>query len=272
MAKIATFYDHIRDMARQEHLFMVDALQRARELGVKAVEASANNVVGREDEIGQELAMADLEISTIPSYFDFGRDTDVKRQALPLLEAAQYLGAPKLLVIPGFFGEGDSPQERENQTQRMLDCVCQLADLALDYGVSLTMEDYDDALSPIATAAGVRRFLNACPQLSSTFDTGNFLFAGEQVLDAYHLLRDRVDHVHLKDRATAPDYGPLVKNALDGSPLYPAPVGSGILPLEEIVAQLKADGYDGVYTLEFYGASSALECLWHSVEWLNSQL
>ena len=45
MAKIATFYDHIRDMARQEHLFMVDALQRARELGVKAVEASANNVV-----------------------------------------------------------------------------------------------------------------------------------------------------------------------------------------------------------------------------------
>ena len=50
------------------------------------------------------------------------------------------------------------------------------------------------------------------------------------------------------------------------------PVGSGILPLEELVAQLKADGYDGVYTLEFYGASSALECLWHSVEWLNSQL
>ena len=52
MAKIATFYDHIRDMARQEHLFMEDALQRARELGVEAVEASANNVVGREDEIG----------------------------------------------------------------------------------------------------------------------------------------------------------------------------------------------------------------------------
>ena len=175
-------------------------------------------------------------------------------------------------MIPGFFGEGDSPEERENQTQRMMDCVCQLADLALDYGVSLTMEDYDEALSPIATAAGVRRFLDACPQLSSTFDTGNFLFAGEQVLDAYHLLRDRVDHVHLKDRATAPDYGHLVKNALDGSPLSPAPVGSGILPLEELMAQLKADGYDGVYTLEFYGASSALECLWHSVEWLNSQL
>ena len=37
MAKIATFYDHIRDMARQEHLFMVDALQRARELGLHTI-------------------------------------------------------------------------------------------------------------------------------------------------------------------------------------------------------------------------------------------
>ena len=89
---------------------MVDALKLARELGVEAVEASANNLVGREDEMGQELAMADLSISSVPSYFDFGRDFDVERKALPIVEAAQYLGADRLLVIPGFFQEGDSPR------------------------------------------------------------------------------------------------------------------------------------------------------------------
>ena len=47
MAKIATFYDHIRDMARQEHLFMVDALQRARELGMRTL---------REDGVRKVLA------------------------------------------------------------------------------------------------------------------------------------------------------------------------------------------------------------------------
>ena len=77
MAKLATFYDHIQDIARQENCSVVDALKRARELGIEAVEASANNILGREDEFGQELAMADLEISTIPAYFDFGKDQDV---------------------------------------------------------------------------------------------------------------------------------------------------------------------------------------------------
>src|SRR5699024_8081651 len=105
MAKIATFYDHIVDISRQENMFVVDALKLARELGVEAVEASANNILGREDEFGQELAMADMEISAIPAYFHFERDTDVKRQAAPILEAAQFLGAPRLLVIPGFWEE-----------------------------------------------------------------------------------------------------------------------------------------------------------------------
>ena len=158
MAKIATFYDHIVDISRQENMFVVDALKLARELGVEAVEASANNLVGREDEMGQELAMADLSISSVPSYFDFGRDFDVERQALPIVEAAQFLGAPRLLVIPGFWEEGASPQEREAQTAQMVGCVEELAGLALDYGVSLVMEEYDNELSPIATMEGAPVF------------------------------------------------------------------------------------------------------------------
>ena len=35
MAKIATFYDHIVDISRQENMFVVDALKLARELGVE---------------------------------------------------------------------------------------------------------------------------------------------------------------------------------------------------------------------------------------------
>ena len=44
MAKIATFYDHIVDISRQENMFVVDALKMARELGEEAVEASANKI------------------------------------------------------------------------------------------------------------------------------------------------------------------------------------------------------------------------------------
>ena len=272
MARIATFYDHMLDIARQEGMFPVDAMKLARELGVEALEASANNVLGREDEVGQELAMADLEIATIPAYFDFGRDGDVEKQATPVLEAAQYLGAPKLLVIPGFFGEGDSPEEREAQTVRMEEGINRLADLALNYGVSLVMEDFDNRLAPFSTAAGVQRFLDRCPGLSCAFDTGNFRYAGEDVREAYRLLRERIGHVHLKDRAYAQSNGEGATVAVDGVALYPAPVGGGDLPLEEVVALLKRDGYDGTYTIEHYGSHKALEYLKRSVEWVKRQL
>lgn len=110
MAKIATFYDHIVDISRQENMFVVDALKLARELGVEAVEASANNILGREDEFGQEIAMADMEISAIPTYFHFERDTDVKRQAAPILEAAQFLGAPGCWSSPAFGRRAHPPR------------------------------------------------------------------------------------------------------------------------------------------------------------------
>ena len=109
MAKIATFYDHMVDIARQESLSVVEALKLAREMGIEAVEASGNNIVGREDEFGQEIAMADLGISSIPSFFHFDEDQDVEKQAAPILEAAQFLGADRLLVIPGFLGGGRFP-------------------------------------------------------------------------------------------------------------------------------------------------------------------
>lgn len=110
MAKIATFYDHIVDISRQENMFVVDALKLARELGVEAVEASANNILGREDEFGQEIAMADMEISAIPAYFHFERDTDVKRQAAPILEAAQFWARPGCWSSPAFGRRAHPPR------------------------------------------------------------------------------------------------------------------------------------------------------------------
>ena len=109
MAKIATFYDHIVDISRQENMFVVDALKLARELGVEAVEASANNILGREDEFGQEIAMADMEISAIPAYFHFERDTDVKRQAAPHFGGRPVFGRAPAAGHPRLLGGGRIP-------------------------------------------------------------------------------------------------------------------------------------------------------------------
>ena len=139
------------------------------------------------------------------------------------------MGAPRLLVIPGFWEEGASPQEREAQTAQMVGCVEELAGLALDYGVSLVMEEYDNELSPIATMEGVRRFLDGCPAHALS-QSGNFRFANQAVGDAYQLLRDRIGHVHLKDRSYTQHNGEGAKTALDGVNLYPPPWAAATCP------------------------------------------
>lgn len=272
MNQIATFYDHIRDISRQEEISMTEALREARSLGVELLEVSQNNLLGREDELGHELSYAGLGISSIPSYFDFGRNTDVDRQSEPVLEAARFLGADKLLVIPGFFAPGDGPEERERQTKSMIDCINRLADKAAGYGVSLVIEDFDSDRVSYCSAQEMRRFLDGCPGLSCCFDTGNFRYAAGDELEAYELLKDRIAHVHLKDRAYTQQNDEYGITAADGQKLYPCPVGNGDLNLAEVMSRLKRDGYTGVYTVEHYGASTALDYLKKSVAWVKEHM
>lgn len=272
MAVLATFYDHIKEISAQESVSMTEAMQAAGELGIRRLEISQNNLIGREDQVGHELAHAGLGISAIPAYFDFGRDPDVEKQSAPTLEAARYLGADQLLVIPGFLDPADAPELQERQVQSMIDGVNRLAELAAGYGVSLVMEDYDSDRAPFFRMGEVRRFLDACPGLFCCFDTGNFRPAGEDVLPAYDLLRDQIRHVHLKDRAFTSQRGEEGRPALDGRMLYPCPVGSGDLPLGEVIARLRAGGYDGIYTIEHYGAAHQLDYLKQSAAWVRAQL
>lgn len=269
---ITTFYDHARDIAKQEKVSMIEALKAVKAAGIDGLEVSQNNLLGREDELGNELAYTGLQISSIPAYFDFGRDTDVERQSLPTLEAAKFLGVKTLLVIPGFLSPEDGEAEQERQVSSMIECVNRLAELADGRGIFLILEDYDNTTAPFSTIAGVRRFLDDCKELSFCFDTGNFRFSGEDELEAYEKLKDRITYVHLKDRCYRSFDGEEGITALDGKMIYPAPVGSGEMKLHEILSRLKRDGYKGNYAIEHYGAGDMLGYLNRSAQWLKSQL
>ena len=67
MAVLATFYDHIKEIAKQENIPVVEAMKEAKALGIEKLEISGNNILGREDELGQELAYTELGISGIPA-------------------------------------------------------------------------------------------------------------------------------------------------------------------------------------------------------------
>jgi len=90
-----------------------------------------------------------------------------------------------------------------------------------------------------AEVADLVRGVNS-PALRALWDPGNEVYGGREAFPAgYQQVKDVLAHVHLKD----------AYHRQDGSPRC-VPMGCGDLPLVEQLRALKADGYDGLFTLE----------------------
>lgn len=64
MRAVSTFYDHIRAVAEQEGVTVAEAMQRARELGITALEVSSFNLKDRVGEVQEELAAGGLAVAS----------------------------------------------------------------------------------------------------------------------------------------------------------------------------------------------------------------
>lgn len=89
----------------------------------------------------------------------------------------------------------------------MPEAMSVFCDRAAQEGLTVTIEDFDDAASPISTMEGMKWFTDRLPLLRVALDTGNFFYSGEDVLQALELFADRIVHVHCKDRLTG-EQGP----------------------------------------------------------------
>lgn len=75
------------------------------------------------------------------------------------------------------------------------------------------------------------------PYRHVVFDTSHFAVSGIDLFAAWDALADRVVHLHVSD-----NFG----NGRDSH----APIGAGVLPLQEFLAHVGASGYAGAITLE----------------------
>lgn len=267
--KISVFYDHIREASRQRGLSIEELLSRARSWGIGALECSNEELRGQEAELGRMLSAKGMGVSSVYAFFEFG-ERDETALARELIDTALSFGARKVLAVPGFL-RGSDPAARKAEGSRMIAGLSRLCDYAAQRGLTVTIEDFDDERSPIATTEGLSSFLAMLPSLGLTFDTGNFMYSGEDELEAFARLAGRVVHVHCKDRALVGAPGEEPKEAADGRPLYASPVGSGRVKMASIVDALLASGYEGYFAIEHFGALDQLSFIERSASWLSAR-
>lgn len=149
------------------------------------------------------------------------------------IELAEFYEAPRIRIFSYYIPDGDDPDAHRDEVMRRMTAKAQLA---AGRGVELYLENekgiYGDTA---ARVLDVLRHVDS-PALTHAFDPANYLEIGQNIDEAWGMLRSRTAHIHVKD------YDPAKKC------MVPAGEGQGQLP--RIIAEAVLDGFDGFCTLE----------------------
>lgn len=267
--KLSVFFDHVLQVQEQTGKTLEVLLSEVKAAGIEALEINLQYLREHEKEILTLFKEKGLAVSCIYEFYDMGRWDETKK-AQQHINMAVHTGAKRILVVPGFLSGDASAKmqqsllseeqtkdffQRNEEIRKMKEGLEVLTGLGRKNGVIVTVEDFDDRNSPLSGLHGVHWFLTQVPELGYTLDTGNYLFYGDDVLEAMERLKSRIVHVHCKDR----------------NPVNFASVrtGNGCIPLEEILSRLNEQGYRGYLAIEHFDVDEQEVCIRQSAEFLK---
>ena len=236
-------------------LALTEWLRFAAELGLDGIECSpmfvpplGNVAPGEFRRLADQFGLA---VSNFTCYSDFTQPDPQARERevaamLANVEAARELGSPNVRILAGQQWPGVS---RAEGVDWVVAAARQITAAADRLGLQVVIENHTQAFT-------WRYFDFAMPgevlveildrlrdtSLGVQFDTANPLVAGEDTLDLFRTVRDRIAYVHLNDvpRAGVFEF---------------VPVGTGIAPNAKVLSELKRSGFTGWVGIE--EASSA---------------
>jgi len=158
------------------------------------------------------------------------------------------LGAP-VVMIPTM--SNDKIPRNEFRAQ-WIKALIEVAPLADDAGIVLTVENFPGKHSAFVTAADFFEAKKEIPQLRLTFDNGNAA-SGEDVVESFKQCREFVVHAHFKDWYIQPEPAEGYRQMLDGSYYRPALIGEGDVNTVGCWKAMKQAGYNGYINIEYEG-------------------
>jgi sugar phosphate isomerase/epimerase len=237
MIRLSAFADEISQDPHEQ----LDVLSRH---GIRHIEFRAihgTNVLdlsdGQHEEFRALLASRGFGLSAIGSPIGKIRITESFDAHLVrferALELADFYATPRIRVFSYYMPPSDDPgRHRDEVIARMVE----LARRAAARGVTLLLENEKGIYGD--TAARVLDLLETVDSsaLAHAFDPANYVEVGQDVAEAWALLRPRVRHFHIKDYDTGTHRN------------VPAGDGAGRIP--EVLDQAVRGGYDGFAVLE----------------------
>lgn len=246
--RLSGFADEIdRDLSVQLDVLKTLGMDHLEMRGVNGKNVSelsvdeATAVKKQLDESGVRVSAIGSPIGKIKITDDFAPELDRFKH---ILEIAQIMDTRYIRLFSFYLDRERADEFRGEVIARWRRCAA----AAEGSGIILLHENEKGIYGD--TAERCKDLLDAIGSdfVRATFDPANFVQCGVSVFpDAYELLKDKIEYVHIKD---AKENGEIV------------PAGGGAGQIKALLRALKADGYDGFLSLEPHlGAFEGLAAL-----------
>lgn len=237
-----------------------------------------------------EIFDSELKDMTLPDYCSLAQDhgltisTVIRMSGFPVRSEEEYReeitriqaliddvakANIKMIMIVPMADYVKNDDDKLFMRDRIIQGMQEVVEYAKGKDVAIMTENFSRADFPFGTIEEMRYILDHVPGLLYNFDTGNFYFRDSNVLEAYDTLKDRIINIHIKDW----------KNAENGEFVLPclprftgAAIGEGVLPMKELLAKLKADGYAGQLVVEINPVAETTEMIEESVAFIKAQM
>lgn len=267
--KMSVFYEHIVEAAQQENKKIGEICKLVSSFGIEGVEIENTRLMKDKENVLNDLKDANLEISCMYGFFDFAHTKDLT-SGYEMVNLAEELHIKKIMLIPGFLTEEEFLPDVYNQkVDKMVKGLQDICNYAGKKDIMVVLEDFDDKIAPFATAKQLTYFYENIKELRCAFDTGNFLYSEEDALEVLPMFIHNIGHVHCKDRSFTIKEGETYKATVKGRNMYSSAVGSGVIPMKEIVEKILETGYNDYFAIEHFGSLTQLEDMEKSAKWFK---
>jgi len=229
-------------------------LKEMREVGLLATEIGPEGFLPNEPEVMASV-LADHGLQAVGGFTPLllhvpGRDPvpEVDR----ILDGYIASGARVLVLsaVTGSAGYDTRPHLDEAGWKRLLSNLDRVAMLAAGRGVRAVLHPHVGTM--IETGDEVQQVLHGS-SISLCLDTGHLLIGGTDPAELARQAPERIAHLHLKDVdstiAARVQSGQLTYSEAVRQGMY-RPLGQGDVDVSAIVGHMRANGYNGWYTLE----------------------
>ncbi|WP_233153265.1 TIM barrel protein [Kineosporia sp. R_H_3] len=229
-------------------------LRQMNEIGLAATELGPDGFLPSDPD-ALAATLADHHLTAVGGFTPFvlhRPDVDPMRELERLLPGfvAARAGVMVLSADSGLTGYDSRPDLDDNGWNLLLRNLDRVAAAAAQHGIRAVLHPHVGTM--VETGTDVQRVL-AGSSVSLCLDTGHLLIGGTDPAVLAGQAPDRIAHTHFKDVdltfARKVQAGKLTYTEAVRDGMY-RPLGTGDVDVAAIVGHLRANGYDGWYTLE----------------------